>query len=383
MTTLPPTEPIGCENPPKWTPEAESLLTKENSTGIFYDTSARALRPKDGKVKAALFGNTGPAGETLEAIYGAHMQKLRDTTDLYPAIVTSDNLDQCLAELADIQAIFATWGFFPLTPEVLDRLPRLEAVFYAAGSVGHFAGPLFKRGIIVTSSAAANAVPVAEFTLGQILLANKGYFRNLREYRACKNLLRSFSGRGNYNATVAILGLGKIGLRLLDLLKPFSLRIVVCDEFLSHDQAISLGVEKVSLREAFARGDVVSNHLADVDETAGLLTKELFSLMPVDATFINTGRGRTVDASGLASVLGRRPDLTALLDVTDPEEPLQPDSVFWKLPNALVSSHIAGSKGNEAGRVADLALAEFERWVRGEPLLHAVTPDALDATSDD
>jgi phosphoglycerate dehydrogenase-like enzyme len=68
--------------------------------------------------------------------------------------------------------------------------------------------------------------------------------------------------------------------------------------------------------------------------------------------------------------------LTALLDVTDPE-PLDRGSELWTLPNIQISSHIAGSQGNELGRVANFAMDEFERWKRGEPLKYAVTLDGL------
>jgi phosphoglycerate dehydrogenase-like enzyme len=79
-------------------------------------------------------------------------------------------MNTCLPELRDLEVIFATWGLMPLTKAQLDCLPSLRALLYAAGTVRYFARPLLRRGIIVTSSAAAGAVPVAEFTLAQILL---------------------------------------------------------------------------------------------------------------------------------------------------------------------------------------------------------------------
>ena len=329
-------------------------------------------------VKAALFGNVGPAGETHAQVYGAEgLAKLDKITDLYPRIVTSENLEACLPELEDLRVIFATWGMMYLTDEVLARLPRLEALFYAAGSVRYFAGPLLKRGIVVTSSAAANAVPVAEFTVGQILLANKGYFRNMREYRETKNFAGAFAGRGNFRATVSLLGAGQIGQKVIELLRTYELAVLVFDPFLSELQAERLGVEKVDIEEAFARGDVVSNHLADLPETVGMINGTLLSSMPAEATFINTGRGKTVRTDEMVSVFRQRPDLTALLDVTDPE-PLPGESPLWSLPNVQITSHIAGAKRDEAGRIAQVAIEEFERWKRGEPLCHAVTVESLD-----
>ena len=317
-------------------------------------------------------------GETLDQVFGAEgLERLKEATDLYPTIVTSRNMAACLPDLEDLRVIFATWGMMRLNEDVLDRLPRLEALFYAAGSVRHFAEPLLKRGIVVTSSAIANAVPVAEFTVGQILLANKGYFRNVREYRETGDFHGAFAGAGNFRATVSLLGAGHIGRKVVKLLHGFKLRILIFDPFLSNRDAASLGVEKVGLEPAFARGNVVSNHLADVPETVGILNGPLFASMRADATFINTGRGRTVDESELISVFQARPDLTALLDVTYPEPPPR-DSALWSLPNVQITSHIAGSKRDEVGRLAELAFEEFARWSAGEPLHCAVTLESLD-----
>ena len=333
-------------------------------------------------IKAAFFGNTGPAGETVEQVYGSHrFERLRQRTDLYPTIITSQNMDACLPELQELEVIFATWGLMPLSEAQLDCLPSLRALFYAAGTAGYFARPLLRRGIIVTSSAAANAVPVAEFTLAQILLANKGYFRNVRDYRETANFTGSFVGPGNYGMTVALLGAGQIGRKVIELLRPFHLRVIVYDPYLSDEGAEALGVTKVSLGEAFSGGNVVSNHLADVPDTFGLIDGSLLASMPADATFINTGRGRTVNHDGMITVFRARPDLTALLDVTDPAEPLPRDAALWKLPNIHISSHISGSRRHEIGRVADLAIEEFERWQRDEPLRYSITLDTLERTA--
>ena len=152
--------------------------------------------------------------------------------------------------------------------------------------------------------------------------------------------------------------------------------MIVFDPFLSSVDAAELGVEKVTLEEAFARGFVVSNHLADKPETAGLIDGKMLARMQPHATFINTGRGRTVSEPDLAAFLTERPDVTALLDVTFPE-PMGTHSPLHALPNVHVTTHIAGSVNDEVVRMADSAIAEFDRYVRGEPLLHAVTPEML------
>ena len=83
-----------------------------------------------------------------------------------------------------------------------------------------------------------------------------------------------------------------------------------------------------------------------------MLNAALFRSMRPGATFINTGRGAQVNESDMAAVFGARPDLTALLDVTWPEPP-EAGSPLYTLPNVHLSSHIAGSLGNEVVRMAD------------------------------
>ena len=316
---------------------------------------------------------------SVERVYAhGRRERISEITDLHPVVVNTGNLAEQAPSLAEAEVVFSTWGMPLLTDEQLALLPSLKAVFYAAGSVKRFAEPLLHRGIIVVSAWAANGVPVAEYALAQILLANKSYFRNVRQCAMPDGRRAAVKDMaGNFCETVAILGAGVIGSKLIELLKPFTLNVIVWDPFLSQERATELGVEKVgSLAEAFSRGLVVSNHLANVPETRGLLHGELYGLMRRNATFINTGRGATVVEADLARVLAERPDLIALLDVTDPEPP-EDSSPFFSLPNILLTSHIAGSQGDEVVRMADYMIGEFLSWDRGDPLRYRVTEDML------
>lgn len=281
------------------------------------------------------------------------------------------------AGLERVQVIFSTWGMPTLSPEQVSAMPGLRAIFYAAGTIQGFARPFLERGVTIASAWAANGVPVAEWTLAMILLSNKGFWRNARSASRPQTRPGAFVGRGNFGACVSILGAGQIGRKVIELLRPFELQVVVFDPFLPDEAARALGVEKVGLEAAFARGDVVSNHLANLPATQGLLRRQHFGSMKADATFINTGRGATVAQDEMIQVLGQREDLTALLDVTHPEPP-GPGSPLYGLPNVHLSTHIAGSVGDEVVRMADFMIEEFERWARGEPLRYEVTLEMLE-----
>ena len=159
-------------------------------------------------------------------VYGqGRQEQIAARCRLFPDIVTPETLGSHLPLLADTKVLFSTWGMPLLTASQLDKLPALRAVFYAAGTVAGFAAPLLERGITVTSAWRANGVPVAEFTLAQILLSCKGYWRNANAYDgSAETYGAAYRGPGVYGETVAILGAGTIGRTVLDLLRPFHLR---------------------------------------------------------------------------------------------------------------------------------------------------------------
>lgn len=318
------------------------------------------------------------APDTIDRVYAeGRKEQISSISDLYPTVITAENLQDHAESLGDLEAAFSTWGMFEPTEEQLDLLPSLKAVFYAAGSVKGFAEPFLERGIMVVSGWGGNGVPVAELALAQILLSNKGYFRNAQAHVSREARDGAFKGVGNFGETVAILGAGMIGKALIRLLKSFRLKVIVWDPFLTNEQAEELGVEKVSsLDEAFQRGLAVSNHLANVPATQGLFTAKLFASMRENATFINTGRGATVVEEDLISVFSEREDLTALLDVTHPEPPVS-DSPLYIMPNVHLTSHIAGSMGDEVVRMADYMIEEFRAWEDDQPLRYNVTLDML------
>ncbi len=281
----------------------------------------------------------------------------------------------------DTEIIFSTWGMPALSAEEIKAyFPRLKCVFYAAGSVQYFARPFLECNVRVFSAWAANAVPVAEMTVAQIILANKGFFASSRlygegEYEAS----RSFFGScpGNFGDTVGIIGAGMIGRLVIDMLKSYRLKVVVFDPFLPDEVAEELGVEKCSLEELFERSFVVSNHLANNAQTKGMLNYSLFERMRERAVFINTGRGAQVVEEDLSRILSERRDLTALLDVTQ-DEPIKDGHPFYSLKNCILTPHIAGSAGLEVARMGLYMQKEFETFLSGEKCKYEVSAKMLE-----
>ena len=196
--------------------------------------------------------------------------------------------------------------------------------------------------------------------------AENGYF--YRVNTADWSREKAYVGPGLYGETVALIGAGAISTCVQEMLKAFNVNVIVVP---SRPER-----RTVSLEEVFQKAFVVSNHLPNRDDNIGVLNGKLFSSMRHGAVFINTGRGAQVNEAELIEVLEKRPDLTALLDVTHPEPPAE-GSKLYTLPNVQQSSHIAGSVNDEVHRMADYMLDEFRRYIAGEPLKYQVVESML------
>ncbi|MFB6842047.1 hydroxyacid dehydrogenase [Streptomyces sp. NPDC056361] len=310
---------------------------------------------------------------------GAHRDRLAALTRTDPHLVAHDLTapgPRVAAALAEAELLLTCWGATPLTADVLDRAPRLKAVVHAAGSVKHhITDACWDRGLRVTSAAAANALPVAEYALAAILFAGKGVLRSAQRYarhRTDDSWLTESAPWGNYHRTIGIIGASRIGRRVIELLRPFDCEVLLYDPYVTTPPP---GTELVGLDELCARSTVISVHAPQLPSTHRMIGATQLAAMPDGTTLINTARGSLVDETALLPHLlsGR---LHAVLDVTDPELP-PPDSPLWTLPNVLLTPHVAGSLGNELHRMTDQAIEEVARYGRGEPFAEEVRADDL------
>ncbi|MEU9203521.1 hydroxyacid dehydrogenase [Streptomyces sp. NPDC048332] len=307
----------------------------------------------------------------------AAIERLTGLVDIEPHVVAED-FDQ-VPGLEAVEILITSWGCRPLDDTVLARMPALKAVVHAAGSVKHHVTEAcWDRGLLVSTAAAANAVPVAEYTLAAILFANKRVLEIGGLYRRHRNTLdwaARFPGFGNYRRTVGLVGASLVGRRVLELLRPHDVDILLADPHLDPGTARAMGARLVELDELLAVCDVVSLHAPALPETYHLLDARRLSLLRDGATLVNTGRGCLVDTEALTAEAssGR---IHAVLDVTEPEV-LPAASPLYSLPNVLLTPHIAGSLGGELMRITRSALDEVERYCAGREFAYPVNRAAL------
>jgi phosphoglycerate dehydrogenase-like enzyme len=305
-------------------------------------------------------------------------RQLGELAETDPGTVLHDFMS-AQAELARTEVLLTGWGCPPIDEAVLAAAPELRAVIHAGGSVkGHVTPACWTHGILVSSAAAANAQPVAEYTVAMVLLAGKATWQTIELYRERQGPIdreAEFADAGNYDRTVGVIGASRIGRRVLALLGQFDLNLLLSDPFADEAEAARLGARLVELDELMAASDIVSLHAPDLPSTRHLLDRRRLALLRDGATLINTSRGALVDQAALEAELasGR---IHAVIDVTSPDV-LPPGSPLYTMPNLMLTPHIAGSMGRELHRLAAAALAELARYTRGDPFRHPVAAAEL------
>lgn len=312
----------------------------------------------------------------FEKVYTPDIQReISQYIDIIGKPLTKYNYQEEGNLLKEAEVIFSGWGAPVFDQSFLEKTPSLEAIFYAAGTMKKLlSDEIWERDIKVTTANQANAIPVAEFTLSEILFSLKNGWQLSRRLKEEKNYINGMYQPliGNYQATAGIISLSQIGRKVTDLLRHFDLNVLAYDPFVNEDEASNLNVELCSLEAIFKHADVVSLHSPLLPETKGMIRKEHFQSMKQNATFINTARGAIVREDEMIEVLQERTDITAVLDVTYPEPPAE-QSKLYTLPNVVLTPHIAGSSGNERARLGAFMLEEAKRFTAGEPLQYKIT----------
>lgn len=280
----------------------------------------------------------------------------------------------------DADIILASWGVPKLDKELLDAMPNLKMVSYAAGTIKKIVTDEFwERNIPINSAAAANAIAVAEYTVASMVFLTK----NIRHAAALyKNdnketfLALRDSPRGFNDINIGLVSASYVGREVIRLLHSYNVTIAVYDPYLSKEEAAELGVQKMELNTMLAWADVVSVHAPKLPETQNLIGREQLQFMKDDSFFINTSRGTIVDYEALAEITPQK-HIEVVIDVTDPDEPLPSDSPLRELDNIFITPHIAGSRGNEQQLMGTLAVEEIKRFVTGQPLRYRVRQEDL------
>jgi len=276
----------------------------------------------------------------------------------------------------------------PLYRKYLDMVldaPALKWVNYTSSGVGQQAhvSELGAKGIIITSSTGSNAVPVAQTGFAGLLMLARGFGSHVhsqakREWRPLRGNELPDDLQGQ---TLVLIGVGAIGTVLAGYAKTFGLRVVgVRRSPMKPGEPVDEMHPPSKLPELLARADWIVVACPLTKETLNLLDENAFRRVKKGAKLINIGRGEVVNQAAMIEALRDGRLGGAALDAHDPE-PLPADSPLWTLRNVIVSPHNASASTGNEKRCAEMFLANFGHWVRGEPMFNVQDVSKLKVTA--
>jgi phosphoglycerate dehydrogenase-like enzyme len=176
--------------------------------------------------------------------------------------------------------------------------------------------------------------------------------------------------------TVAMIGFGRVGRALVDLMRGFDVNWLVHDPYVPRSWAQKYPVKFVGLQKLLPQAHLLVLTAALTEKTRGLLGKENLARLPDGAALINLARGGLIDLAALKNEV-RRGRLRCALDVTDPLEPLPVGDVLRTMCGAIVTPHIAGSGRHAREGIARVVIDDLERFFEGKSVNNRVTSSML------
>jgi phosphoglycerate dehydrogenase-like enzyme len=232
--------------------------------------------------------------------------------------------------------------------------------------------------IVVTNAAEPMAAPVAEMAVALLLTLVRRIPEYAAEMRSGTSRTNEYVSTGETvrGRTIGLVGFGRIGKAFARLINPFGVELLVSDPVCGEEVIAEFGGRATELDYLLRSSSVVVLAAGLTPESRGLLDQRRLRLLEDGAYLINVARGGLFDPDALMSEL-RSGRISAALDVTDPLEPLPSDHELRRLPNVLLTPHIAAGGIEMRRAIGEVAVSEVVRFCRGEGLQNVVTREML------
>jgi D-3-phosphoglycerate dehydrogenase len=315
--------------------------------GIRFDEYETTQKGRGDTMKIVLAEKVSPA--TL-AVFAAEPGWEVKSHDQLP--------DGLAAALADADALVVR-SAVQVDDALMEKAPKLRVIGRAGVGVDNIdAEAATRRGIVVMNTPGANAVAVAELTIGLMLaLARKLPAANASMH-AGKWEKKNLQGAELRGKTLGILGLGRIGLEVAKRAKGFGLEILGSDPFVSAAVAREAGIKLVTLDELIVGSDYLTLHVGLTPQTTGVINAKTLAKMKKGVRIINCARGELIEDADLVAALKSGQVAGAALDVFAVEPPKE--SAYFDLDNVILTPHVAGSTG-EAQEAVGVQIAHQVR----------------------
>jgi D-3-phosphoglycerate dehydrogenase len=279
--------------------------------------------------------------------------------------------------LADCDALVVR-SAVKVTKDVLAKSPRLKIIGRAGIGVDNVdLTAATNAGVLVMNTPGGNAVSVAEHTIALMLSIARSVPQASASTKTGKWEKKKFLGTELRGKTLGIIGLGSTGREVVKRAKPFEMRIIGHDPYVSAQSARDMSVELVSLPVLYAQSDYITLHVALTPETDHMINAEALAQMKAGVRIVNCARGELIDMPALQKAVETGQVAGAALDVFETEPP--GENPVLKLDPIVATPHIAGST-EEAQEIVGVRIVEqVIEYLTTGVALNAVNMPALTA----
>lgn len=266
----------------------------------------------------------------------------------------------------------------PVTRSVLEAAPDLRVVgITRGGPVNADLAAATEHGVPVVYLPGRNLGAAAEFTVGVMIALTRNVVAGSRELAAGTWDARWFrdelTGPELRAATVGLVGLGAVGLRVAELLRGFGSTVLAHDPYADPPSAAAAGVQLVDFEELLASSDLVSVHARLTADTRMMFDAAALARMKPGARLVNTARGELVDRRALLDALESGHLRGAALDVFDPEPP-EPDDPLLSRSDVIATPHLAGASKQVSSESVARVASEVAQFLDTGELEHCANP---------
>lgn len=292
-------------------------------------------------------------------------------------VVTADQINGNLAAaLPDADALIVRSAVY-VNADVLRNAGKLRVIGRAGVGVDNIdLDAATKAGIAVMNTPGANAVAVAEHTLGLMLALARHLSRADATTRAGKWEKKSLQGTELRGKTLGVVGLGRIGMEVARRAKAFDMKLIAHDPFVAASVARELEIQLADLDQVYAAADYLTLHVGLTPQTAGMINEQSLKRMKKGVRVINCARGELVDEAALAAALASKHVAGAALDVFHQEPPK--NSPLLTLENVIATPHIAGSTNEAQDAVGMQIASQIREYLKRGVIQNAVNMPSID-----
>lgn len=266
-------------------------------------------------------------------------------------------------EFVEKAEIILAWQ---ISDDLIKRAKNLQwFASLAAGNEGMVRNPYLPESITFTKTTVYGEM-MAEYVFGYLLYFNRNVDKHLKDQKKkVWDRIRPGRLRGK---VLGILGLGSVGKVIAKRGKEFGMDVLGVKRIPEPVENVDQVFGPEDLRKIIPQVDYLINVLPLTPETHRILGEKELREMKEGAFLFSMGRGKTIDEKALVKVL-RTKKIQAVLDVFG-KEPLSPKSKFWRLKNVIITPHVSGI--NLPEEICEEFVKNYERWVRGEPMIALV-----------